>query len=82
MAYIITEPCIGTKDTACVDVCPVDCIHAERRAGFRNRPRCCLHPDEGIERRLRTRVPGRGHYSLDETPHKWADFIHLNATLL
>ena len=22
MAYIIAEPCIGTKDTACVDVCP------------------------------------------------------------
>ena len=27
MAYIICEPCVGTKDTACVDVCPVDCIH-------------------------------------------------------
>ena len=27
MAYIITEPCIGTKDKSCVDVCPVDCIH-------------------------------------------------------
>ena len=27
MAYIIAEPCIGTKDTACIDLCPVDCIH-------------------------------------------------------
>ncbi len=27
MTFVITEPCIGTKDTACVDVCPVDCIH-------------------------------------------------------
>ena len=27
MAYITAKPCIGTKDTACVDVCPVDCIH-------------------------------------------------------
>ena len=27
MTYVIAEPCIGTKDTACVDVCPVDCIH-------------------------------------------------------
>ena len=26
MAYIIAEPCIGTKDTACVDVCPVTAI--------------------------------------------------------
>jgi len=24
MAYVIAEPCIGVKDTACVDACPVD----------------------------------------------------------
>ena len=30
MAYVIAEPCIGTKDTACVDACPVDCIHPRR----------------------------------------------------
>ena len=24
MAYIIAEPCIGTKDTACVEVCPAN----------------------------------------------------------
>ena len=27
MTYVITSPCIGTKDRSCVDVCPVDCIH-------------------------------------------------------
>ena len=27
MAYVISEPCIATKDASCVDVCPVDCIH-------------------------------------------------------
>ena len=27
MPYIIAEPCVGTCDTACVEVCPVDCIH-------------------------------------------------------
>ncbi len=27
MTYIIAEPCVGTCDTACVEVCPVDCIH-------------------------------------------------------
>lgn len=27
MTYIIAEPCVGVCDTACVDVCPVDCIH-------------------------------------------------------
>ena len=30
MAYVIAEPCIGTKDTACVDACPVDCIHPKK----------------------------------------------------
>jgi ferredoxin len=27
MSYVITEPCVGTKDASCVEVCPVDCIH-------------------------------------------------------
>ncbi len=27
MPYIITQPCIGVCDTACIPVCPVDCIH-------------------------------------------------------
>jgi NAD-dependent dihydropyrimidine dehydrogenase PreA subunit len=30
MAYVIAEPCINVKDTACVDVCPVDCIHPRK----------------------------------------------------
>ena len=30
MTYIIAEPCVGTCDTACVEVCPVDCIHGTR----------------------------------------------------
>jgi NAD-dependent dihydropyrimidine dehydrogenase PreA subunit len=28
MSYVITETCIDVKDMSCVDVCPVDCIHA------------------------------------------------------
>jgi NAD-dependent dihydropyrimidine dehydrogenase PreA subunit len=27
MTHIIAEPCVGVKDKACVDVCPVDCIY-------------------------------------------------------
>lgn len=27
MTFVITEPCMGVKDAACLDVCPVDCIH-------------------------------------------------------
>jgi ferredoxin len=27
MAFVITQKCAGTCDAACVEVCPVDCIH-------------------------------------------------------
>ena len=27
MTFVITSPCIDTLDQACVEVCPVDCIH-------------------------------------------------------
>ena len=27
MSFIIGSPCVSTCDTACVAVCPVDCIH-------------------------------------------------------
>jgi ferredoxin len=29
VAYVINEPCIGTKDASCVEACPVDAITAE-----------------------------------------------------
>ncbi|HRC63000.1 MAG TPA: ferredoxin family protein, partial [Dehalococcoidia bacterium] len=32
MAFVITQPCIDTQDQACVEVCPVDCIHFEEGA--------------------------------------------------
>ena len=32
MAFVIAEPCINKKDTACVNVCPVDCIHPRKDA--------------------------------------------------
>ena len=50
MAYVITEPCIGTKDSACVDVCPVDCIHPRKdEPEFAQAPMLYIHPDECID---------------------------------
>lgn len=28
MTYVISETCVDVKDRSCVEVCPVDCIHA------------------------------------------------------
>ena len=42
MPYIIAEPCIGVKDKACVEVCPVDCIYEGDTMLF-------IHPEECID---------------------------------
>jgi len=42
MPYVITEACIGVKDRACVDVCPVDCI-------YEGEDQLYIHPDECID---------------------------------
>jgi ferredoxin len=50
MAYIITDPCIDTKDSACVDVCPVDCIHPRKdEPEFETARMLYIHPDECID---------------------------------
>ncbi len=50
MPFVITDPCIGTKDTACVDVCPVDCIHPRKdEAEFETATLLYIHPDECID---------------------------------
>lgn len=48
--YVITEPCIGVKDTACVDACPVDCIHPRKdEALFAESPMLFIDPNECID---------------------------------
>jgi len=50
MPFIITDPCIGTKDTACVDVCPVDCIHPRKdEPEFESMTMLYIHPEECID---------------------------------
>ena len=73
MAYIICEPCVGTKDTACVDVCPVDCIHPRKdEAEFAAAEMLYIHPDECIDcGACVPACPVEAIFSLDETPQKW-----------
>ena len=62
MAYVIAEPCIGTKDTACVDACPVDCIHPKKDETGHGECRAVVHRSGGVHRlrRVRACVPGFG----------------------
>jgi NAD-dependent dihydropyrimidine dehydrogenase PreA subunit len=82
MAFIITDPCIGTKDSACVDVCPVDCIHPRKdEPEFEQSPILFIHPDECIDcGACVPACPVSAIYdSPDATPANQKDFIEANA---
>ena len=81
MAYVIAEPCIGTKDTACVDVCPVDCIHPRKdEPAFESETQLYIHPTECIDCGACVPVwPVTAIFALEDLPEKWAKFTPINA---
>ncbi len=92
MAYIIAEPCIGTKDTACVDVCPVDCIHPAKNRDYRGGPenqgtknfdevpQLYIDPQECIDCGACVPVcPVTAIFVLEDLPEKWANYTQINA---
>jgi NAD-dependent dihydropyrimidine dehydrogenase PreA subunit len=42
VTHVITDPCIGSKDRSCVEVCPVDCIYEVEQM-------LVIHPEECID---------------------------------
>lgn len=81
MAYVIAEPCIGTKDTACVDACPVDCIHPKKDSEkFEGEKMLYIDPVECIDCGACVPVcPVSAIFALDDLPEKWANFAEENA---
>ena len=82
MPFIITDPCIETKDTACVDVCPVDCIHPRKdEAEFAQAAMLYIHPEECID--CGACVPACPvaaiYESVDSTPSNQKTLIEANA---
>ena len=74
MAYVITQPCIGTKDASCVEVCPVDCIHSRDDA-----EQYFINPDECIDCGVCAEVcPVEAIFFEDDVPEQWQAFISLN----
>ena len=72
MPYVITEACKDTKDRACVDVCPVDCIYEGKDQLF-------IHPDECIDcGACEPECPVEAIFPEDAVPDKWEPFIKIN----
>jgi ferredoxin len=81
MAYVIAEPCINTKDTACVDVCPVDCIHPRKdEPQFATETMLYISPVECIDCGACVPVcPVTAIFALEDLPEKWQAFTAKNA---
>ena len=69
MTYVITEPCIGTKDQSCVEVCPVDCIY-DGGDHFMINPEECI--DCGA---CEPECPVEAIYPEDEVPEEMESYI-------
>ena len=52
MSYIIGESCVGCVDTACVSVCPVDCINGPISLDGRGQEVLWMKPHELFDKQL------------------------------
>ena len=80
MTFIICEPCIGTKDTGCVDACPVDCIHPRSdEEKFEPETMLYIDPEECIDcGACVPECPVEAIFPEDEVPEQWLKYIDVN----
>ncbi len=80
MAYVVAEPCIGSKDTACIEVCPVDAIHPRKdEAAFESVEMVYIDPDVCIDCNACEPVcPYQAIFAEDMVPEQWAGYIAAN----
>ena len=77
MTYIIAQPCIDVKDKACVDVCPVDCIHP---VDGEDVDQLFIDPDECIDcGACEPECPVEAIFTEEDLPEEWAHFTKINA---
>jgi ferredoxin len=81
VTYVITEPCIGTKDGSCVDVCPVDCIHPTNgELDFELEDMLHIDPSECIDcDACVTACPVNAPFAEALVPDEWSHYKHRNA---
>ncbi|MDR0990481.1 MAG: ferredoxin family protein [Propionibacteriaceae bacterium] len=74
MTYVITLPCVDTKDKACVDECPVDCIYEGLRTLY-------INPDECVDCGACEPVcPVEAIFYEDDLPAEYSQFLEINAS--
>jgi NAD-dependent dihydropyrimidine dehydrogenase PreA subunit len=69
---VICEPCVGVKDSACVAVCPSDCIYEGDDQYY-------INPDECIDcGACQYECPVEAIFPEDEVPDNWSSYIAKN----
>jgi NAD-dependent dihydropyrimidine dehydrogenase PreA subunit len=81
MTYVIAEPCIGTKDNSCVEVCPVDCIHpTPDEPDYDNVEMLYIDPEECIDCDACVEAcPVDACFAEDQLPEEWQKYIQINS---
>jgi NAD-dependent dihydropyrimidine dehydrogenase PreA subunit len=75
MTYVITTPCIDVQDQACVEVCPVDCIHFDEGDDVM----LYINPDECIDcGACEPACPVTAIFAEDDVPGDQAAFKEIN----
>ncbi|MDX8152723.1 ferredoxin family protein [Patulibacter brassicae] len=82
MAYVIAEPCIGTKDSSCTEVCPVDCIHpTPDEPDYDAATQLFIDPDECIDCDACVEAcPVDAIFAEDQVPEEWSAFAEKAVT--
>ena len=80
MTYIIAEPCVGVCDTACVEVCPVDCIYFTKDKDIGEEAKAeGFEPEEYIDcGACEPECPVEAIFEETEVPAEWDDYIRKN----
>lgn len=92
MTFVITEPCVGTCDTSCVEVCPVDCIHGPLPVDEIKEAQAAgdtlkldgiilyIDPDVCIDcGACEPECPVEAIFDEDDVPEQWSKYTDLNA---
>jgi NAD-dependent dihydropyrimidine dehydrogenase PreA subunit len=83
MTYVVSDPCIGTTDQSCIEVCPVNCIYTIGEDPDKpdlNPLMVVIDPEECIDcGACEPECPVEAIHLEDNVPGKWEPFIALNA---
>lgn len=90
MAYVVTKPCLGTKDRSCVEVCPVDCFYNIKKKKYNDKfsiglspdgeeGMLMIHPDECINcGACETECPVEAIFEDSGVPENMQEFVKIN----